>query len=146
MDILDATYFAVALLTAQILLGIVLFAVFIRMRIEERDTRLVEEEGRMPILEVTGAGRIGRGRWSFRPLCRLTLYDEFLVAAVRAQRTLVHYADIESVAMEDRKKVKVIRILGPIKDGRPTPDIHFAPKDPEAIEVALNQQLSNMRD
>lgn len=145
MDVINAVYFALALLLAQTVLAVVLLTVFLRMRIVERDTRLTEEEGKTPILEVTGGGRIGRVRWSIRPLCRLSLYDDFLVAAVRAHRTVLPYADIVSVVLEEDKKRKIVRILGPEEDGRPNPDIQFAPKDPEALEAALKEQLSKLQ-
>ncbi len=145
MDIINAIYFALALLLAQIALAIMLVIVFLRMRIVERDTRLPEEQGKTPHLEVTGGGRIGRSRWSMRPLCRLSLYDHFLVVAVKAQRVLLPYADIDTAALEERDKRKVIRILGPEEEGRPTPDIQFAPKDLEALEAALKQKLSEVQ-
>ena len=141
MDLISAAYFALALLVAQLLLAIVLTSVFLRLRIVERDTRVTEEEGKTPLLEVTGGGRIGRSRWSMRPLCRLSLYDDFLVVAVKSQRILLPYADIDTVALEEDGKRKIMRILGPEKEGRHTPDIQFAPNDPEALEAALKQKL-----
>ena len=145
MSVLDTIFFALALLLAQIILAAVLVAVFLRMRIVERDTRLTEEEGRTPLLEVTGGGRIGRSRWSMRPLCRLSLYDDFLIVAVRAQRVVLHYADIDTAALVEEKKRKIMRILGPKEKGRPTPDIQFVTKDPEALEAALKEKLSNVQ-
>ncbi len=141
MDLINAAYFALALMVAQTLLAVVLVTVFLRMRIVERDTRLTEEESETPMLEVTGGGRIGRGRWSMRPLCRLSLYDDFLVVTVKSQRILLPYADIDSAALEENGKRKIMHILGPEKEGRHTPDIQFAPKDPEALEGALKQKL-----
>ena len=146
MDLINAFYFAVAIMVAQIILGAILAAVFLRMRIVERDTRLSQEEGKTPDLEVTGGGRIGRSRWSMRPLCRLSLYDDFLVVTVKAQRVAVHYADIDTATVEEDKKGKIVHILGPEKDGRPTPDIRFAPKDPEALQAALKEKLSKVKD
>ena len=146
MDLINAFYFAVAIMAAQILLAAMLLAVFLRMRIVERDTRLSEEEGKTPDLEVTGGGRIGRSRWSMRPLCRLSLYDDFLVVTVKAQRVLLHYADIDTATLEKDKKRKILHILGPEESGRPTPDIRFAPKDPEALETALEEKLSKVKD
>lgn len=145
MDLINAVYFAVAILAAQIILAVILAAVFLRMRIVERDTRLSQEEGKTPDLEVTGGGRIGRSRWSMRPLCRLSLYDDFLVVAVKAQRVVVHYADIHTAAVEEDKKGKIVRIQGPEKGGRPATDIRFAPKDPEALEAALKEILSKVQ-
>ena len=144
MSVINAVYFALALMTAQTVLAIMLLLVFLRMRIVERDTRLPEEEGKTPTFEVTGGGRIGRSGWSRRPLCRLSLYDDFLVVAVRAQRVAVPYADIDTAVEEDKKR-KIVHILGPEKDGRPTPDIQFAPKDPEALAALLKEKLSNVQ-
>ena len=143
MDLINAVYFAVAIMAAQIVLAAMLVAVFLRMRIVERDTRLREEEGKTPILEVTGGGRIGRSRWSMRPLCRLSLYDDFLVVAVKAERIIVPYDEIISATLEEIKKRQVVRILGPEKHGRHEPDIQFSPKEPEALAATLKQKLSS---
>ena len=145
MSVINTVYFALALLVAQVLLAAMLVFVFLRMRIVERDTRLSEEEGKTPILEVTGGGRIGRSRWSMRPLCRLSLYDDFLVVAAKAQRIMLPYTDIETAALEVNNKRKIVHILGPEEDGRHTPDILFDPKDPEALAAALNEKLSNVQ-
>ena len=145
MSTINTVYFALALLVAQVSLAAVLVFVFLRMRVVERDTRLSEEEGKKPILEVTGGGRIGRSRWSMRPLCRLSLYDDFLVVAVKAQRVVLPYADIDSAARARNNKRTIVHILGPEVDGRHTPDIEFAPKDPEALAAALNEKLSNVQ-
>lgn len=142
MSIIDTVLFAIALLIAQILLATLLIAVFLRMRIVERDTRLREEEGKCPILEVTGGGRIGRSRWSMRPLCRLSLYDDFLVVGVKAQRIILPYDEIASAALENIQKRQVMHILGPEEHGRHEPDIQFSSKDPEALAAVLKQKLS----
>lgn len=143
MSVLDTIFFSLALLLAQAALAVVLVTVFMRMRIAERDTRLKEEEGRTPELEVTGGGQIGRGRWSMRPLCRLTLYDTFLVASIKSQRMRVNYQDIDSASIEVEKKRTYIHILGPKEDGRHNPDIQFAPKDPQTLEAALKEKIPN---
>ena len=145
MSVINTVYFALALLVAQVLLAAMLVFVFLRMRIVERDTRLSEEEGKTPILEVTGGGRIGRSRWSMRPLCRLSLYDDFLVVAAKAQRIMLPYADIKTAALEEDKKRKIVHILGPEVDGRHTPDIQFAAENPEALAAALKEKLSNVQ-
>ncbi len=142
MSITDTVLFAIALLVAQIVVAALLIAVFLRMRIVERDTRLREEEGQTPILEVTGGGRIGRSRWSMRPLCRLSLYDDFLVAAIKAQRVVVPYDKIASAAQEVIQKRHVMHILGREEHGRHEPDIQFSAKEPEALAAELNRKLS----
>ena len=48
MSILDTVLFAAALLGSQVILAAVLIAVFMRLRIVERDTRLPEEYGKTP--------------------------------------------------------------------------------------------------
>jgi len=143
MNLLDTIFFALALLLAQAALAVVLVAVFMRLRIVERDTRLEEELGRRPELEVTGGGQIGRGRWSMRPLCRLTLYDVFLVVSIKSQRIRIHYQEIQTASIKVKKKRTYLHILGPEENGRHNPDIQFAPKDPEALEAALKEKISN---
>ena len=139
MTILDTFLFATMILVVQIFLAIGLGTGFMWMRIVERDTRLREEEGRKTILEVTGGGSINRSRWSMRPLCRLTLYDTFLVASIKSTRALLRYNQITSVSVVPEKKS--VRIQGPEENGVSKPDIFFSVKDPAALAAELQKML-----
>jgi len=139
MSILDTILFAVAILVVQTFLAIGLGTGFMWMRILERDTRLPEEEGRNAIVEVTGGGSINNSRWSIRPLCRMTLYDLFLVVSIKSTRELLRYDKISSVQVDpDSRRV---HIQGPKENGVVKPDIYFAMKDPEALAAAIREQL-----
>jgi hypothetical protein len=70
-------------------LAVAMFIGFRWMRRQERDTRLAEEVGLEPRLEVFGAGRINQRQWSSAHGCRLSVYDKFLVISVSSQRRRV---------------------------------------------------------
>ena len=77
---------AVVFLLFWIALAIGMYYGYLWMRTQERDTRLTEEEGRQPQLEVFGSGRINRRQWSNKTGCRVSIYDDFLVVSVSSQR------------------------------------------------------------
>ena len=77
---------AIVFLLFWIALAIAMYYGYLWMRKQERDTRLMEEEGRQPQLEVFGAGRINRRQWSNKTGCRVSIYDDFLVVSVSSQR------------------------------------------------------------
>lgn len=143
MSVLDTILFAAAILVIQVLLAAGLGTGFMWLRIIERDTRLPEEEGRKTILEVTGGGSIGRSGWSMRPLCRLTLYDIFLVASIKSTRVLLRYDKISSVSVDAEKKN--VRIQGPEENGVHKPDILFAVKNPDELAAEVQKMLPQMK-
>lgn len=142
MSVLDSFLFAVAIIAAQIVLGAALFAVFMWMRIVERDTRLPEEAGGGPDLEFTGGGRIGRSGWSRRPFCRISLYNEFLVVSVRSTRRLLRYDEIASVEITQDKKRNSILIIGKEARGASALEIEFSAKEHESLLTALRGKVA----
>ncbi len=67
------------------------------LRDRERDTRLPQESGRTPGLEVLGAGRVNRRQWSRGRGCRVSVYDDFLVVSVSSQRIAIPFYRIREV-------------------------------------------------
>lgn len=75
------------------------------MRDHERDTRLSQEVGLDPKLEVFGAGRINRRQWSRGRGCRVSVYDDFLVVSVSSQRISIPLYSVREVHLtpDDRQ-------------------------------------------
>lgn len=142
MSILDTFLFATAIIVVQIVLGGALLAVFMWMRIVERDTRLPEEAGGGPDLEFTGGGRIDRSGWSRRPFCRISLYNEFLVVSVRSTRRVLRYDEIASVECTKHKTRNSILIACREARGASTLEIEFAAKEHESLLTALRAKVA----
>jgi len=71
------------------------------MRNQERDTRLEQEVGRTPALEVFGAGRINRRQWSPGRGCRISVYEDFFVVSVSSQRLRIPLYSVREVTLSD---------------------------------------------
>jgi len=132
MNEFNAVYFAVALSLVQIALAVVLGTVFLRLRRVERDTLLPEEQGVSPILDAKGAGRIGRSGWSRSPFCRITVYENFLVACVKSNRVLVRYKALKSVDTVSEGKAQ-LRLGYEVEDSEALEVIEFSTKEPARL-------------
>ena len=100
---------AAAFFVGWVLLAVGLMVAYKVMRDRERDTRLAEEAGRTPTLEVIGAGRIGRRQWSRGQGCRVSVYEGFFVISVSSQRMafpLSYIREIDTAAGPDRLTVR----------------------------------------
>lgn len=92
-DAAIALIFFVGWITMAIALGFV----YVWVRNMERDTRLEQEHGRTPALEVIGIGRINRKQWSRGKACRVSLYDSFFVISAGSQRLWFPFYRIRDV-------------------------------------------------
>jgi hypothetical protein len=102
---------AAAFFVGWVLLAAGLMIAYKVMRDHERDTRLAEEAGRTPTLEVIGAGRIGRRQWSRGHGCRVSVYDDFFVVSVSSQRMafpLFYIREIDTAAGPNRLTVRTL--------------------------------------
>ncbi len=93
--------FAIIFLLFWVGLAVALIYGYRWMRNQERDTRLDEEAGLHPNLEVFGAGRINRRQWSNAKGCRVSVYDNFLVVSVSSQRRRIPLYLIRGVEVSE---------------------------------------------
>jgi len=102
---------AVAFFVGWVLLAVALAFGYKVMRDRERDTRLAQEDGRTPKLEVIGAGRINRRQWSRGRGCRMSVYDDFFVVSVSSQRMafpLNYIRELDTAGGADRLTVRAL--------------------------------------
>jgi hypothetical protein len=126
---MNSLHVAIAFLTGWTLLAIVMFIVFLRLMVKERDTRIAAEINRTPDLELIGRANINRSSWSLKNMGRLSLYDSFLVASCRSRRVILPYDRISNIESDACGRLQGVRIQGP-KDGQYyRPDIRFAAPD-----------------
>lgn len=94
-----------------IVLAIVLGIAYRILRDRERDTRLDQESGLSPALEVIGAGRVNRRQWSRGRGCRISVYEDFFVVSVSSQRIaipLYRVRDVETNGGPDRLTLRAL--------------------------------------
>ena len=123
-------------------LAIAMFFGYRWLRDQERDTRLSEEEGREPRIEVIGAGRINHRQWSTGRGCRVSVYDDFLVVSVSSQRRRIQLYLIREVSEfpEERR----ITIKGLTED-ESLLSIDFRGVDAECLAAYLREHGRGMK-
>lgn len=127
---------ALVFLLFWISLAVVMLFGYRWLRNQERDTRLTEEEGREPRIEVIGAGRINQRRWSRGRACRVSVYDDFLVVSVDAQRRRLQLYLIREI--DEHPEDHLITIRGLAED-ESTLSIDFRGPDAERLAAYLRE-------
>jgi hypothetical protein len=113
MDGIEVVYISIG---AWFTLGAFMYWVFVRMQLMERDTRLPEELGNMPLGQHFGTGSVNGARPVRKPFARLTFYKDFVVASFKSQRISMPYSTIESLSKIDARGRTWIEVTGIAND------------------------------
>jgi len=100
-------------------------------RHKERDTRLPEEQGLAPRLEVFGSAKINQRQWIYGNGCRVSVYEDFLVVSGGSQRWRIPLGLITRWRHDDDERLVEVEALK--LDETP---VQFRFRGPEAENLA----------